>query len=131
MRIRYFGGFAKWERFCVLEPFRKSAVKDELLKLAVEIVRRKGFRTVYFHAEPFLGAFWEKRGFTKSAPHIPLWFSDREYLQCTQVFTEHEHTLSMTTAAIILNRPEGQWDIPGVLDASVSRKPREATNGGA
>jgi predicted GNAT family N-acyltransferase len=120
MRIRYFASFVKWERLCVLARFRKTRISDELLRFATEIAQQKGFTQVYFQAEAALRAFWEKRGFRRISERT-VQFSGREYLEFAKDIPTPPGVLTLDTDPMVLNRVEGHWERPGVLDRSAER----------
>jgi predicted GNAT family N-acyltransferase len=121
MRVRFFAGFAKLERFAVLRPFRKTLVKDEVIKLALETIAHKGYRTVYGHAQSRLLEFWERRGFRAIPNQTEIRFSDHEYIAVQLTLPADAQSLSLRTDAMVLNRLEGAWDSPGILEASAMR----------
>lgn len=123
MRIRYFADFAKWERYCIAPPFRRTALKDELIALATDITTRKGYERIYFHAEPSLLEFWQRRGFSLWGDQRPIRFSDRTYLEFCRALSPRHDALSLSSDPMVLNRVEGQWDVAGVLDRSSGRDP--------
>ena len=120
IRIRHFASFVKWERLCVLACFRKTAVSDELLGFATEIAQQKGFTQIYFQAEAALQVFWERRGFTRISKRT-VQFSGREYLEFAKNISVPPTVLDLDTDPMILNRVEGRWHQPGVLDRSAER----------
>jgi predicted GNAT family N-acyltransferase len=120
IRIRYFATFVKWERLCVLARFRKTTVSDDLLRFAMEIVQQKGFARVYFQAEAALQHFWEKRGFAQIGQRT-VRFSGREYLEFAKDISASATALSLDTDPMVLNRVEGRWHQPGILDKSTER----------
>jgi len=121
MRVRFFAGFAKLERFAVLRPFRKTSVKDEVIKLALETIAHKGYRTVYGHAQSQLLEFWKKRGFREMPNQREIRFSDHDYIAVQLTLPLDARALSLKTDAMVLNRLEGAWDNPGILEASAVR----------
>jgi len=120
IRVRYFHSFAKWERFCILPRFRKSSVRDEILSAAEEIVRRKGFNQIYFQAEAGLGAFWERRGFRRRGERV-VRFSGREYGEFIKAIAASTNAITLEDDPLVLNRVEGKWHKPGILDRSSER----------
>jgi predicted GNAT family N-acyltransferase len=120
IRIRYFASFVKWERLCVLTDFRKTEVSEELLRFATEIAQQKGFAQIYFQAETALKVFWEKRGFARIGERT-VRFSGREYLEFAKNIPTPPAVLDLETDPMVLNRVEGHWHRPGVLDKSAER----------
>ncbi|MBV8977653.1 MAG: GNAT family N-acetyltransferase [Alphaproteobacteria bacterium] len=121
MRIRYFAGFAKLERLAVLPRFRKTLVTHAVIETAIELARRKGFRRMYAQAQTRLHSFWKRYGFRRR--DRKFCFSDFEYVEIEAEFPPHPQELSMDSDPIVLIRPEGDWDRPGVLDRSAARPP--------
>jgi hypothetical protein len=54
--------------------------------------------------------------------NAPLVFSDYEYVEMEGELPEIENSLNLQSDPYVLIRPEGSWDIPGVLDKSASRR---------
>jgi len=121
IRIRYFATFVKFERYAVLKRFRKTGVKDELLGFAADLVRRKGYTKIYFHAEARLTGFWRERGFDKFPREAGIRFSDHDYIEIWKTLSPHPDPLTMDSDPMVLNRPEGRWDVEGILDRSAVR----------
>ena len=62
-------------------------------------------------------------GFAPMPGAVPFVFSDREYVGIAAELEPHHNPLTMETDPMVLNRPEGDWDRPGVLDLSATRPP--------
>lgn len=120
-RIRYFHDFAKLERFCVLKRFRDSELKVQMLNHVEELVRRKGFTTLYIHPQMRLKHFWEKAGYEKISRNIDIRFSDHDYLEMRKQVAPHTERISFFTDPMVIIRPEGNWDHPGILERSAER----------
>ncbi|MEI9933162.1 MAG: GNAT family N-acetyltransferase [Rhizomicrobium sp.] len=121
MRIRYFSGFAKWERYCVLPQFRRTSAKTELVNFALDLAKNKGFHRVYFQAEQRLANFWKGHGFSTIAGGRTTRFSDREYLEFEREIHPGAQPITIFSDPMVLNRVEGKWLQPGVLDRSIAR----------
>ena len=121
MRLRYFSGFVKWERYCVLPQFRKTSVKNALIEFAIGLARQKGYQRVYFQAEKVLEGFWRRYGFAPMSGERVVHFSDREYLEFEREIRFNEQPISLTSDPMVLNRVEGRWSAPGILDRSAGR----------
>ena len=123
IRIRWFAGFAKLERAAVLRRFRDSGVAHALWNASAEIAALKGYRFVLGHIEPHLIGFWQRcAGFRLRDDRAPFWFSDREYVEVIAELPPRADAIKLSAPPVVLLRPEGAWDIPGVLDESVTRK---------
>jgi predicted GNAT family N-acyltransferase len=120
-RIRYFQDFVKLERVAVLERFRGTGLVHKIADFAEEIVRRKGYKLLYGHAQKRLLGFWKERGFEEITPKANFVFSDHEYVELRKFLEPHPERLCLQSDPMILIRPEGQWDEAGVLEKSAER----------
>jgi hypothetical protein len=48
-------------------------------------------------------------------------FSDFDYVEVRLEAEEHPQRLTLSDGPYVLIRPEGQWDVPGVLELSANR----------
>jgi predicted GNAT family N-acyltransferase len=120
-RIRYFQDFAKLERFCILAPFRPTDLKYRLVSSVEEIVRRKGFPTLYAQPQMRLKEFWTRLGYREMARNIEIRISDHDYWEMRKDFAPHPERLSLHSDPMVLIRPEGSWDRVGILERSAER----------
>jgi predicted GNAT family N-acyltransferase len=123
MRIRYFAEFVKLERLAVLPRFRRTLIAKQVVERGLEICRRKGYRKMYGQAQTRLVSFWRRFGFEPMDKNIKLVFSDHEYVEIAGDIAPHPDPLTRESDPLVLIRPEGKWDEPGVLDASAQRPP--------
>jgi predicted GNAT family N-acyltransferase len=121
LRIRYFAGFVKIERLAVLPRFRRTLIARAVVERGIEICRRKGYRKMYGQSQLRLVHFWERFGFRPMQKDAKLVFSDHEYVEIIGDLPPHENPLTPETDPLVLIRPEGKWDEPGVLDQSAVR----------
>jgi predicted GNAT family N-acyltransferase len=122
LRLRYFGEFAKLERLAVLPRFRRSLIAKKVVEQGIEICRRKGYTKLYGHAQLRLAPFWARFGF-KPMDKPKFAFSDHEYIEMDGEFPPHEKRVTLQSDPLVIIRPEGKWDEPGILDKSASRPP--------
>jgi predicted GNAT family N-acyltransferase len=121
-RLRFFADFAKLERVAVMPRFRRSPIVLKLIEAILEVARRKGYRAIYGQIQKRLAGFWSKVGFEPLGKNRgPLVFSDHEYLEVICRLPIHPERITLDSDPLILIRPEGQWDHPGVLDRSALR----------
>lgn len=123
LRIRYFADFVKIERLAVLPRFRGSLLYREVVQTALEFCRRKGYVKAYGHAQRRLVPLWSRFGFKVIETAAPFVFSDHEYLEMQAVLAPHASPIRIGCDPLVLDRPEGAWDIPGILDLSSARLP--------
>jgi predicted GNAT family N-acyltransferase len=123
MRMRYFAEFVKMERLAVAPRYRRTLIARQVIETGIELIRRKGFKKMYAQAQTRLTAFWKHYGFKPVAPHRKFVFSDHEYIEIEADIAPHPDPLTINSDPLVLIRPEGRWDEPGVLDRSALRPP--------
>lgn len=122
IRIRWFADFAKLERAAVIRRFRESGVALALWLASAEIAARKGYRRILGHIEPRMLPFWSRcAGFKPREGRATFCFSDREYMEVVAELPARDDFLTIDAPPLLLLRPEGAWDVAGVLDASAVR----------
>jgi predicted GNAT family N-acyltransferase len=120
-RIRYFGDFAKIERLSVLAQYRRTDLKYKLVQFVEELARRKGFSLLYGHPQKRVLKFWTKLGYEEIPRNMAFQFSDHDYTEMRKTLEPHPDAFTMHGEPMVLIRPEGNWDHPGVLDRSAQR----------
>lgn len=122
LRMRWFASFAKAERLAVRPGNRGGIVSRALIEAGASLAARKGYREILGHIEPALLDFWKRYGAVRErAGRAPVQFSDRTYIEVIKDVTPPADAISINSAALVLLRPEGRWDEPGVLDQSARR----------
>lgn len=122
LRLRWFSGFGKVERVCVLPAFRGSSVVKVMLAAAFELGARKGFRRMTAQIQARLWPLWSRTLNCRLLEDRPnLFFSDYEYYEIEIPLMAHPDAIRHTSDPYMIIRPEGAWDTPGVLDASSAR----------
>jgi len=121
LRLRWFADFAKLERVAVRREHRGGPVSSALITASLDLVRRKGYRKLLGHAQAHLISFWERFGAHIRPDRDRFVFSDCEYVEMEWDLEPASDSLSLNTDPLILMRPEGLWDEPGVLDRSAAR----------
>ena len=128
MRIRYFGDFAKPERLAVLQRFRSQRFRERgvafaLARYAFDFCAKKGITKFYGHAQKRLVPFWSRFGIFKPMENGEFYFSDHEYVAMAGQLAPPADALGINSDHLVLIRPEGEWDRPGVFDRSLARPP--------
>lgn len=126
LRIRWFADFCKVERVAVKREHRGGRVAAALMDAACEIAARKGYRTMLGHIQSRLLPFWVRTGARPRRGRPKFVFSDHEYIEMVRDLEPPPDALSLDTPAMVLLRPEGKWDEPGVLDRSTARSAKSA-----
>ena len=121
IRLRYFSDFAKIERMAVRPQFRGYATVNPLIRYSLNLAQTKGYTKFLGHAQKRLVRFWSRYGFTPKGEMFQ--FSDHEYITIVADFESVDHSLTRDSEPMVLTRPEGQWDKPGILERSAERAP--------
>jgi predicted GNAT family N-acyltransferase len=121
MRIRYFGDFAKMERFAVRKEYRHMAIVNALAHYSIDLCRQKGYRRMVAHAQKRLVRLWGRFGFVPNGQGFH--FSDHEYVPMVGEFEAIDGALGLDSDPMVIIRPEGRWEEPGILDFSMQRAP--------
>ncbi|MGF3025531.1 GNAT family N-acetyltransferase [Methylobacterium aquaticum] len=121
LRIRWFADFAKVERLAVRPEFRKSRVAFVIVRAAHELCSKKGYRRAYGHAQRRLMSFWSRAGARPFEGAREFTFSDHEYTEMLAELPRDPDAIAVGADPLVINRPEGRWHVPGVLDRSTSR----------
>jgi predicted GNAT family N-acyltransferase len=121
MRIRYFAGFAKLERLAVRDESRNVGLGSQMVDTAIELCRKKGYRVLYAHVQKQLVNFWEQRGFARMPNAREFAFSDYDYVEVKLETEKHPQSITLGDDPYVLIRPEGQWEVPGILELSAGR----------
>lgn len=122
VRLRWFADFAKLERLTVLPHCRGGAVPRALLDAAFELAAKKGYRQIMGHTQVRLAPVLMRLGKVKvRAGRKRFTFSDHEYVETIRELTPPDDAVTIDSDPLVVLRPEGAWDRPGVLDRSVAR----------
>jgi predicted GNAT family N-acyltransferase len=122
LRIRYFADFAKLERLAVRREYRRSRLAFDTVHAGIQLVQRKGFRRIYGHARDGLACFWARFGAREKCAGRKFIFSDHQYTEMIIDIPCGEDAITIDSDPYVIIRPEGQWDYPGVLEASALRE---------
>jgi predicted GNAT family N-acyltransferase len=123
LRLRWFADFAKLERVAILPDRRGRHETLALIEAAIRLAERKGYRRILGHAQARLLPFWQRR--FRAVPRGErgqFAFSDHDYIEMVAEVNPPENALSLDSDPMVLLRPEGDWDRPGVLDRSLTRR---------
>ena len=122
LRVRWFAEFAKLERVCMLREGRGKLALKVLLAEMFEHVSRKGYRLMVGQIQARLMPLWTNVFRCEARmDRDTMWFSDYEYVEVTFPLPAHPGAIREDMSAHMLNRPEGYWDQPGILEASAGR----------
>jgi predicted GNAT family N-acyltransferase len=122
VRLRWFADFAKLERLTVMPHCRGGTVPRSLLDGAFELAAKKGYRQIMGHTQVRLAPVLMRLGKVKvRAGRDRFTFSDHEYVETIRELTPPEDAVTIDSDPMVVLRPEGAWDLPGVLDRSACR----------
>ena len=120
MRVRWFAGFAKLERAVILKRYRSYGLFIPFVEWAKEFCRKKGYPKAYLHGQKRLWEIFERDGFRRVGEVFH--FSDHEYGAFVCYLEVDEKTQpTVLTDPMVLNRPEDQLDMKGILEESMDR----------
>jgi hypothetical protein len=89
--------------------------------------QRKGFTRFYGHSREGLDPFWARFGAKPLSDRETFVFSDYRYTEMVLDLEPIADPISLKSKPMVILRPEGDWDRPGVLEASSGRMPRRPT----
>lgn len=121
LRVRWFATFVKLERAVVLRRYRSMGLFVPLLRWAMELARKKGYTKAYLHGQRRLWPIFERAGFHHVDGKV-FHFSDHEYgAYACDIAVDEATRPTVDSDPMVLNRPEDQLDMPGILEESMSR----------
>lgn len=109
MRIRYFNGFVKMERMCVLPEYRKTQASEQIMQKGMSFAAQKGYEIVHGVCKKELLARWQKNGF-EPIPNAPL--TEQNGMTLVPIYCnlpKVDKTITLQTEASVLNAKEGEW----------------------
>ncbi len=121
VRCRFFADFAKLERLAVRHEYRNKPISFTIVRAALELMRKKGYRVVYGHAQSRLVKFWSRFGFKTVDDRPEFKFSDFAYKEIVNYLTPDPEAISIDNDPYMIIRPEGAWHNAGVLEQSADR----------
>jgi len=122
IRLRWFADFMKAERIAVLPKARTGPAVYALIYGACAFAQRKGYRTMLGHAERRVARFWKRTGIaTPRENRDGFGFSGQEFVEVLCDIDQTAARLDIDTHPLHLNRPEGLWDTPGILEVGASQ----------
>lgn len=128
LRARFFSDFVKLERLAVRKSFRRSTLAFDLVRSGIDFTRRKGYTRIYGHSREGLDSFWARFGAKPLPEREKFVFSDYRYTEVVLDLEPIADPISLKSGPMVIVRPEGEWDRPGVLEYSnvrMARKPTE------
>jgi predicted GNAT family N-acyltransferase len=122
VRLRWFADFAKLERLAIRAEYRGGGGLMMLSRAAFQLAELKGYRRLMGHAQARLVPFWRRYFHGRVRPgRKPFVFSDFDYVEMEFDLKPPCEAISIDSDPLVLLRPEGEWDRPGVLDRSATR----------
>lgn len=121
LRVRFFADFAKLERLAIRKEFRKSRAAFQLVRAALKLCQKKGYRRAYGHSQARLVSFWGRFGFKTFEGGKSLVFSDFDYIELAADLERDPEAVAIGGDPYVIIRPEGRWHVTGVLEKSANR----------
>ncbi len=109
MRIRYFNGFVKFERMCVLPEYRKRDISEQIMQRAMEFSAQKGYDKVYAVCKKELLSRWQRDGFAKIEGVAPAVQNGMTVLPIVGYLPKTDNVITIQTNPMIINKREGEW----------------------
>lgn len=109
MRIRYFNGFVKFERMCVLPAYRKTDLSEQIMRKGMTFAAEKGYDKVYGVCKKELLSRWQRDGFQAIPNVAPVEQNGMTLIPVFCRLPSVEKQITMQTAPEILNAREGEW----------------------
>ena len=91
------------------------------MREGIDLARRKGFPRVYGHARQGLEPFWARFGGRPIEGSSHFVFSDFAYTEMVLELGTSADAINLSSGPMVILRPEGDWDRPGILDHSSGR----------
>ncbi len=127
IRVRWFADFAKCERTSILPAFRGTPALKVLMAETYELIARKGYIRTLAQIQARLWPVWSRTLRARLVAGRPSFsFSDFDYIEMEVPLPRHPQALTIRADPFQIIRPEGAWDVPGILDASAARPARAA-----
>jgi len=121
LRLRFFADFAKLERVAVRHEYRNTNLSFKIIRAGIELVRKKGYKKIYGHAQDRLVNFWSRFDAKPMDKRYELVFSDFSYTEMLITVDAHPNPLSLESDPYVLIRTEGAWNEAGILERSANR----------
>jgi predicted GNAT family N-acyltransferase len=121
LRIRYFADFAKIERLAIRSEFRKTRTAFQLVRAGFALCQKKGYTKIYGHSQKRLVNFWSRFGFRVMEGGQSFVFSDFDYVEIVADVPRDPGAVTIGAPPYVIIRPEGRWDVPGILEQSSAR----------
>jgi hypothetical protein len=96
-------------------------VKTAIMDKAIAICRHKGYEKLYGQSQERLVGFYARFGFRPMQKNRSLVFSDHNYVEIERDLDREAESITIDSDPYHIIRPEGRWDIPGVLERSAGR----------
>jgi predicted GNAT family N-acyltransferase len=121
VRLRWFAGFAKLERLAIRQEYRGGPGLLMLAREAFALSARKGYSRLMGHAQQRVIPFWRRYFNGRLRADRPQFsFSDHAYTELEFDLTPPANAITIDSDPLMLIRPEGEWDRPGILDHSAA-----------
>jgi predicted GNAT family N-acyltransferase len=121
LRIRFFADFCRVEKLSVRKNYRRSLVVRSLIREGLNYCRRKGCTKFYAHAREDTERFWTYFGAKPLLLRGKSMLCGHAYTEMVGEFEPIADSISLESGPMVILRPEGDWDRPGILEYSSIR----------
>lgn len=114
VRIRWFQGFAKAERFAIRKSHRGGHASKVLANSVFDHVARKGYSRLIIHATDKIARLWRTAyGFKENISKEPVIYKNGfAYKELVKDLSPPPDAITEATEIPVLYRIEGAWDVP-------------------
>lgn len=124
LRVRWFADFAKVERVAVRREHRRGRATLMLIQAAKRLAEKKNYTKILGYGQVRLIPFWQQYFNARIREgRRSFAVSDHDYVEMVVEGVPPPDALTLDSDPLVLLRPEGAWDEPGVLDRSAARPP--------
>lgn len=118
LRVRWFAGFARWERLGIRKRYRCLAVLNALAKAAMELSRQKGYSLASGKAREDVVNFWRRFGGRPSGESVAMYRGTLVPMIYDIQAKPGQHAISAAMLGDhdfeeLIVQPEGAWDFEG------------------
>ena len=125
VRIRWFHGFAQFERTAIRKAYRNARILKRMLEFAYDHVGMKGYsRIITFASQPYAGLWIRHHGWrqVEDRPITMLAGYGKEVLTLERAVPIRHEAITTNSPAHMIQRIEGSWDQPTLLETGADER---------
>ncbi|MBP5615503.1 MAG: hypothetical protein J6X42_03010 [Alphaproteobacteria bacterium] len=109
MRIRYFKDFVKFERACVIKPFRKSNISELMMQTGLQFSAQKGYDLMYGMCKEELLSRWAQDNILPIEGAKEVSQNGMKLIPIAQQLPKAPYKIDRHTPFDVLLKKEGSW----------------------